>query len=79
MRKRSETRWPEDTSQILVCEQWVERVRELPDFRWAKVLEARRKIREHLYDRDPPLEVILPRLAEEVGRLLRTGPLQYSP
>jgi hypothetical protein len=52
-------------------ERWAQRVRDLPDLRWGKVMRARGAVGLKVYEADSMLDTVLAPLADEIGVLCR--------
>lgn len=50
---------------------WQQRLRDLPDLRWAKVDRARRALESGAYDAEEASDAVLASLANEIGVLCR--------
>ncbi|MHC4063034.1 MAG: hypothetical protein ACYSUI_00820 [Planctomycetota bacterium] len=52
-------------------EHWKQRVRNLPDLRWTKVVRARQSLQSGAYEREVLLDAVLASLANDIGVLCR--------
>ncbi len=73
MTKPSEQQPVRSEPSLSEAQRWAGHVRNLPDLRWNKVVQARRTLRLDTYETNRVLEAVLAPLANELGVLCRRG------